>query len=956
MIVESFITSKPEKNQFIVDTRSQDSPLPNQLPKDLEAFYTKQLLQAKKENALDEQIFYLEKISCLYLEKNDWKKGAQILNAAIAFVEKQCQNLNTLNDLLAKAEQIEILFLKSRGFVSKSHNSISHNRTQLRTSRKECIDKFNRKEPITKVLFCLTESFKKLLGSLIEDCMKVLGTPPTKWSCAGMGSMARNEMCPYSDVEFIFLIEKKNEENLKYFRLLSEFLELKIINLGETEFPVFGERDESPTPKGFSMDTGGNSPLGKPGVFELIDTPQGMAGYLSEKWMQDDIILPSVLSSVCHVAGEKKLTDGYCAARDKQLNLTDGFFSFTGVPFREKLAIELLKGHLKEFKPNLSKEKEEIQAFGIKNELYRPFQSILGSVALFGGIEAHSSFAMIDQLLGATEGAKNLQTALQQVLSLRFEAHAFYQREKEILLQLEVGKLQPSNFLYLDKTHLKTLQEVYKVLIPFHLCGEKFLKGQSLSIFKDKTFYGQAPSQEGSKHHKAFEYIKAQGALQNAVSLDPNDLEALLRLGNIEREMGKGQEALPRCLKAVEVAKSNYGPEHPLVAKSLNDLGVVYSSLGNFSKVLECYEEALPIWLKSKNENVVDLATCYSNLSYLHRRLENYEKALENAYQGLDIRLKELGELHPHVAISYCGLSETYMLLDNYEKALIYGEKGLKVRMSVLKKNDPRLAESYRNMGRLHYFLGNYSEAKNNYTQVSKITTEIFGENHSHMAVCYNDVGLAHYKLEEHKQAIQYYEKALVVWVQDKNTSNIAVTYNNLGKAYCGLKKHEIAIEFHEKAKALYSTSLKPNHPYFSLNLSNIGEVHQSSGHYQEALKCHQEALDMRLPILGEHHMDVGRSYYNMGLAHEALENQTNAFDSYLKAIKIFFSAKLLHPDGINVLRRFVFFCKKLVHIEPEVIGEIYYLCEKKLGFDHVLIKEHLKSVSLREKIAHGEF
>ena len=47
------------------------------LPKDVENFYHKKLMQAKKEKHFEEQVFYLEKLSDLYIEKKDWVKGAK---------------------------------------------------------------------------------------------------------------------------------------------------------------------------------------------------------------------------------------------------------------------------------------------------------------------------------------------------------------------------------------------------------------------------------------------------------------------------------------------------------------------------------------------------------------------------------------------------------------------------------------------------------------------------------------------------------------------------------------------------------------------------------------------------------------------------------------------------------------------------------------------------------------
>ena len=161
-------------------------------------------------------------------------------------------------------ERIERYFLESSGVMAHPHyrDHIRAARSQLKVSRKVC--ESQKESPLTAVS-SLTHSLKHLLQFLIIDSQKALGAPPVKWAAIAMGSMARDEMCPYSDIEFGFLLEQATPEALKYFRTLAKFLQLRIINLGETKFPVFGALINSPTCSGFSLDTGGNTPLGMEG-------------------------------------------------------------------------------------------------------------------------------------------------------------------------------------------------------------------------------------------------------------------------------------------------------------------------------------------------------------------------------------------------------------------------------------------------------------------------------------------------------------------------------------------------------------------------------------------------------------------------------------------------------------------------------------------------------------------
>ena len=246
----------------------------------------------------------LEKLGDVYIEKQDFVKGAKILNSALALLKN---NPLFEQHLLTKLENIEDLFLKSQGIktIVTKRKSISAYRAWLKENRKQCITAFTNNKPIRNILADLTLGARNLLKTLITEAQITLGPPSVQWACMGMGSMSRNEMCPYSDIEFAFLVAKETPEILNYFRLLSKLLELQIINLGETKFPVFGESEPSPTPNGFCMDTGGNTPLGIPGVHELIGTPKQLARFQTLKWIDQNIILANATNCVCWIAGDQ---------------------------------------------------------------------------------------------------------------------------------------------------------------------------------------------------------------------------------------------------------------------------------------------------------------------------------------------------------------------------------------------------------------------------------------------------------------------------------------------------------------------------------------------------------------------------------------------------------------------------------------------------------------------------
>ena len=340
-------TGDEDRLHTILGTDRRLTPFTAILSGDAEGHLFARLIQAKKEDLIEEQIVLLIKLSNLFLDRKDYLRGAKLLNGALALLEAHQKNPTFQQHLFKRLGQIEDLFLQSRGVnVAPRRKKANHTlRLRLKRLRQEAQSKYEHKESISVIQTHLTEGFKALLKTLILDAQVVLGPPPVKWACIGMGSMARNEMCLYSDIEYAFLIENDTSTALEYFRLLAAFLELQIINLGETPFPLFVQvapSHPSLLPRGFSVDAGGNTPLGVMGGYELIGTPEQLTQFGNKEWIDQNIILANAMSCICFVAGENPLALKYTQVLRASQDT------------RELLAKKLIEGHLREFRPELS--------------------------------------------------------------------------------------------------------------------------------------------------------------------------------------------------------------------------------------------------------------------------------------------------------------------------------------------------------------------------------------------------------------------------------------------------------------------------------------------------------------------------------------------------------------------------------------------------------------------------
>ncbi len=209
-----------------------------------------------------------------------------------------------------------------------------------------------------------------------------------------------------------------------------------------------------------------------------------------------------------------------------------------------------------------------------------------------------------------------------------------------------------------------------------------------------------------------FQNDSAAYYLEKRAELLPQNINYQLEAGGFLKDyMAQYQDVLEYFNKALTLALDQYGENHPDVATSYNNIGLVYASLGNYDRALEFYERALKIDLEIFGENHQDVATSYNNIGFVYDRQGNYDKALEFYEKSLKIRLGIFGENHPHVATNYNNIGSVYDSLGNYEKALEFYEKALKIDLEIFGENHPHV--EYANIYDVYLKLQESDEFKN---------------------------------------------------------------------------------------------------------------------------------------------------------------------------------------------------------------------------------------------------
>ena len=322
-------------------------------------------------------------------------------------------------DLVKKAEQVkaqlEDLRTTTDAFLNKN---MPHTKTCPASNDFQNLmsQKISASRELNKII---ADKYKQIMADISQFCENVMGNPPCEYAIAGMGSLARVEITPYSDFEHIILLFDADdyECHLEYFRWFSVIFNVIILNVRETIIPslnVNSLNDENSglgnwyydaiTPRGISFDGfmphASKFPLGrtqhtklKPFETELIKPISKMLEYLnSESDLKNGYHLADILTKTCFVFGNKDIFDQFAQGVQNYLN--------------KQLKTEIINDIQQQVKSDMDKfstrfclsELNVQNQINIKQFVYRSTTIFISTLARLHNISATSSFDIIDNM------------------------------------------------------------------------------------------------------------------------------------------------------------------------------------------------------------------------------------------------------------------------------------------------------------------------------------------------------------------------------------------------------------------------------------------------------------------------------------------------------------------------------------------------------------------------------
>ena len=225
------------------------------------------------------------------------------------------------------------------------------------------------------------------------------------------------------------------------------------------------------------------------------------------------------------------------------------------------------------------------------------------------------------------------------------------------------------------------------------------------------------------RHIRAGEYGQAIGQLEELVQdqkrhVARGDNRCLIgitlhNLGVVRLLQGGNdqQVAIDLFGQAAEAKKQAFGPEHPTVAESLDEIGIQYFAQNRPEEALNIFEEAKRIRGQALGPTHPKVALVDNNIGCVYFQMRKQDEALASFQTAKDILEDCMGSESTrsnldllHVAATLCNLGYMKFRLKHYEEATAVFEDALLVQQSVLGDNHQAIKDTLSNIALANAF------------------------------------------------------------------------------------------------------------------------------------------------------------------------------------------------------------------------------------------------------------
>ncbi len=464
----------------------------------------------------------------------------------------------------------------------------------------------------------------------------------------------------------------------------------------------------------------------------------------------------------------------------------------------------------------------------------------------------------------------------------------------------------------------------------------------------------------GIFHKARAEWGQAEPLMRRALAIDeksygpehPEVARDLNNLASLLQDTNRPAEAEPMMRRALAIGERSYGPEHSVVAIRLSNLGQLLQATNRLAEAEPLTRRALAIFEESLGQDHPNVATALNNLGQLLRATNRLAEAEPLMQRALAIHEKSYGPEHPDVARDLGNLAQLLQATNRLAEAEPLMQRALAIDEKSYGPEHPDVARDLGNLAQLLQATNRLAEAEPMMRRPLAIWEKSFGKDHPQVATALNN--LAHLLQATNRlvEAEPLMQRALAIDEKSYGPEHpdVARDLGNLAQLLQATNRLAEAEPLMRRALAIDEKSYGPEHPDVARDLGNLALLLYDTNRLPEAepLMRHALAIDQK-------------SY---GPEHPVVAIRLNNFAQLLKATNRLAEAELLmrcalaideksfgleHPNvarDLNNLANLLHDTNRLTESEP-LMQRALAIDEKSYGSEHPAVARDLNNLAL---------
>ena len=403
--------------------------------------------------------------------------------------------------------------------------------------------------------------------------------------------------------------------------------------------------------------------------------------------------------------------------------------------------------------------------------------------------------------------------------------------------------------------------------------SQGILVSDSHPVATEQLAHADELNRDALRLHHAGKFADARPLAKEALTLreaalgptDPLIAESLNTLGVILQESDY-KAARPLLERALKIRQGAFPPVHSAIAESLTNLSRTLYAGGQFAEARPLLEHAVHIRETALSPTAPEVAVSLIHLSIVVSQLGDLQHSRSLMERALSI-LDPLEHDHPldlAMGLNYYG--NILRRQGEFAEARVPLERSLSIRERILGASHPHVARTLSRMGMLEAVTGNYRGALPLFQRALQINEASLGANHAEIAGDLNEIGTMHRALGNMREAQQSFERALHIQKSTVGPQHpfVAVTLNALGQLAAQANKPEEAKSLFEEALAIQEHALGHGHVFSTETLTSLGYLEVQRGDLRKATDHFERATRIREALLGPTHPDVAASLFDL--------------------------------------------------------------------------------------------